>query len=191
MSCNRPSRVLVKASTPSCSTTPRCCTKSGTFVQYQGDKCCDPTDWIEYTPIISTLSNPQPVLPTVSTLRGRYKIIDGNTLIVKFHYSQSDETGSSPGSGNYNISLPPGLLAFMENDISEVIVGAARAIVDDVLFSGYITTISNTLMNISFGNDTAPVNAWSSTNTSLDSDSVFQIQAVATIELTDKILISS
>ena len=191
MFCGNPSRVQFKPATPTCSTTSRCCTKSGTFVQYPGDKCCTPTDWIDYTPEIITFSDPQPVLPTGAIVKGRYKIIDGNTMIVKFHYQQNDNTGGIAGSGTYAISLPHGLLGFVDADIDDFIVGPAKATIDGVPFHGYITLPANTHMSIAVGNENTTLTRWSSTNSPFDSADAFEFQAIATIELTDKILISS
>jgi len=182
MSCGKPSRAILKSTPRVCTTSPCVpCPVGKSYALINEDKCCDNTDWIEYTPILSTLNNPQPTINEFSRIIGRYKIVDGNALLIEFVYNHA-AGGSSAGSGIYQISLPVGIFADFDNTIiGEMIIGSGRLFDDTQTFYEFSHVCLSSPNSMIFRLNA--VDYWSSGLLSTTFATPFKVQGVGTIRL--------
>jgi hypothetical protein len=185
MSCGFPSRSAFKRSKPVCQSTGPCapCPQSTGYSVPSVESCYKPTDWIEYTPqLLADTTNP--TLPTASIIRGRYKIVDGNTLLLRILYSQADNIGATNGTGQYLITLPPNITVPSSAFITDDIIGGVskvRNLNTGVQTPGNVALETPNAISISFSD---PLVFWSSTSFGLfTTTDPIEIQAFATLEL--------
>jgi hypothetical protein len=193
MSCGKPSRVQHIRPTSTCTASGPCapCPSGNGYTLSSGNPCCKTSLWIDYTPVILTINDPQPIINPLSAVTGKYKIIDGNTLLLQFNYTHFT-VGTNGGNGIYQISLPIGLTADFDVSIGDMIVGVARSVEDTAQFNGNVSLSSANTLNVTLGNDSTPIFPWSNLSilgigTKVDS---YKLQAVCTIVLSDSVQVS-
>lgn len=124
------------------------------------------SDWIPYDVTISASgSNPTKATTTVND-QGYYRRV-GDSMEIKYHYSHSNNSGASAGSGTYNFSIPSGFTI----DTSKIppntggvnVVGAAAATSSTTGTQAGYASLANSsaffLFTDSDGGDANPVSA--------------------------------
>ena len=178
MSCGSAPQVYGQARLRVCPTS-SCCKKS-TFQQTV--TCCpEPAstgEWIEYTPVI-TGGTPA----TDAIIEGRYKIIDKKTAIVKFNFSQTNNTGAAAGNPTYFVSLPEELYAYLFNVGVGESVGSV-IILDNTNVQILVGSVFlfETGFTIIAGNSAIPTGFWGSGLVPLSTASML-VTATLTFEL--------
>lgn len=111
------------------------------------------TAWSTYTPTYST-GAPN----AASTIAGRFKVI-GSTCVLKFTLRQS--AAGTAGSGNYLVSLPPGIRAVV-GSVSEAVGSATLQVGATSHIGAVMMQPGATSFGIFVSNDTVAPAFWSS-----------------------------